>query len=348
MPLEAIWYIIVVAMLAIYIVLDGFDFGAGILHLFVAKTDQERRLVLRTIGPVWNGNEVWLLAAGGLIFFAFPKAYAAGFSGFYLALMLVLWLFMLRGLSIELRSHFANPLWRSFWDALFSLASLLLAVVFGAALGNLIRGVPLTADGYFFTAFWTTFSPGPEPGILDWFTVSMGILAAAILAVHGANYLAMKTEGSLQERAHSVASLGGWVMAFPALAMLFVIPAIQPGLAKNFTIHPSGFVLPVVAIAALLSFFFLRRRRRHTAAFLTWSLFLAGLLGDAAWGLFPRLLIAIKDPLLSLTVYNSAAPEYGLRLGLIWFGVGFVLASAYTVYVHRSFGGTVTLSEEEH
>jgi len=346
MPLEAIWYVIVVAMLAIYIVLDGFDFGTGILYLFVARSDRERRLVLRAIGPVWNGNEVWLLAAGGLIFFAFPKAYAAGFSGFYLALILVLWLFIVRGLSIELRSHLANPLWRSFWDVLFSMASLLLAIVFGAALGNLIRGVPLTPEGYFFTAFWTTFAPGPEPGILDWFTVLMGLLATGLFAVHGANYLVMKTEGSLQKRAHAIATACGWVVSLFAVAMLFVVMTVQPNLAKNFDVHPSGFILPVLAAAALLGFFYFHRSRRSVSAFLSWSLFLVALVGDTAWGLFPHLLTATKDPALSLTVYNAAAPDHGLRIGLVWFGVGFGLALAYTVYVHRCFWGTVTLADK--
>ena len=346
MPLEAIWYIIVVAMLAIYIVLDGFDFGTGILYLFVARSDSERRLVLRAIGPVWNGNEVWLLAAGGLIFFAFPKAYAAGFSGFYLALILVLWLFIMRGLSIELRSHLGNPLWRSFWDALFSLASLLLAIVFGAALGNLVRGVPLTPEGYFFTAFWTTFSPGLEPGILDWFTVLMGLLAAGLFTVHGANYLAMKTEGTLRERAHAIATTSGSVVSLFAIAMLFVVMIVQPNLAKNFDVHPSGFLFPALAAAALLVFYYSHRHRHAVMAFLAWSLFLIGLLGDTAWGLFPHLLMATKDPALSLTVYNTAAPAYALRIGLVWFGVGFGLALVYTVYVHRCFGGTVALTDE--
>ena len=154
----------VTVMLAIYVVLDGFDFGVGILYPFVARTEQERRMALASIGPMFNGNEVWLIAAGGLLFFAFPKAYAAGFSGFYLALIIVLWLLMFRGLALELRSHLDHPLWRQLCDVTFSGASLLLAIVFGAALGNLIRGVPLNRDGYFFVALWTDFLTGPEPG----------------------------------------------------------------------------------------------------------------------------------------------------------------------------------------
>src|SRR5579862_3026396 len=141
--METLWFCLVALMVAVYVVLDGFDLGVGILHLLVARTDRERRTVIASIGPVWDGNEVWLLAAGGVLYFAFPELYASGFSGFYLPLMMVLWLLILRGLSIELRSHVDTHLWRSFWDAAFGLASLLLAVFFGAALGNVVRGVPL-------------------------------------------------------------------------------------------------------------------------------------------------------------------------------------------------------------
>src|SRR5260370_944031 len=141
--METIWFILVASMLTVYVVLDGFDFGAGILHLLVAKTDAERRTVLGAIGPVWDGNEVWLVASGGVLFFAFPRAYAAGFSGFYLPLMIVLWLLILRGLSIEFRSREPNGLWRSFWDGTFALSSALMAIVLVAALANILRGWPL-------------------------------------------------------------------------------------------------------------------------------------------------------------------------------------------------------------
>src|SRR5579871_642333 len=155
--MEAIWFGILAVMVATYVVLDGFDFGAGILHLFLAKTNDERRTVLSAIGPFWDGNEVWLLAGGGVLVFAFPRAYAAGFSGFYLPLMMVLWLLIFRGIAIEFRPLENNNLWRSFWDGLFALASTLMAVVLGAALGNVIRGVPLNADGYFSGPLFSDF-----------------------------------------------------------------------------------------------------------------------------------------------------------------------------------------------
>src|SRR5581483_387457 len=165
--METVWFVLVALMLVGYVVLDGFDLGAGALHLIAARTDEERRTLLQAIGPVWDGNEVWLLAAGGTLFYAFPLLYASSFSGFYLALNMVLWLLVFRAIGIELRTHVENPVWSAFFDGSFSLASILLIVFFGAALGNVMRGVPLQADHYFFVPLWTDFRPGREPGILD-------------------------------------------------------------------------------------------------------------------------------------------------------------------------------------
>src|SRR6201993_1268601 len=158
--METLWFIIVAVMVAAYVVLDGFDLGAGVIYLTAARTANERRAILRAIGPVWDGNEVWLLAAGGTLYFAFPLLYASAFSGFYLPLMLVLWLLILRAVGIEFRAHVENPVWQSFFDFVFWISSTLLAIFFGAALGNVIRGVPLAPDGYFFEPLWTNFRVG--------------------------------------------------------------------------------------------------------------------------------------------------------------------------------------------
>lgn len=345
--METFWFIAIVVMLAVYVVLDGFDVGTGIVLLGVARTDAERRQALKAIGPIWNGNEVWLIAGGALIFFAFPRAYAAGFSGFYLALIGVLWLLMFRGLAIELRSHFRSPLWRAFWDGALAVASLLLAVVLGAALGNLIRGVPLTKDGYFFTALWTTFTPGPEPGILDWYTVLMGSTGAAVLAVHGANYLAVKTEGDLHRRASRVAERGFWVMILLAGLAVLAIPFVQPALQDGLAARPLGSVLPALAAGSLGGLWYFRKRGRDLAAFGASALFILAMLGSAAWGLYPNLLIATRDPSDSLTIYNAAASEYGLRIGLVWFTIGMSLVIAYTIAAHRSFRGKVEVVDDE-
>jgi cytochrome d ubiquinol oxidase subunit II len=193
--METTWFCLISVMLATYVVLDGFDLGAGVAHLLVARTDAERRLVLRSIGPVWDGNEVWLLAAGGTLYFAFPALYASSFSGFYLPLMIVLWLLILRGISIEFRNHIESLVWHPLWDAIFAGSSALLAIFFGAALGNVVRGVPLDAAGDFFLPLWTDFSAGKDVGILDWYTILIAVAALLTLTVHGALWLALKNEG---------------------------------------------------------------------------------------------------------------------------------------------------------
>lgn len=344
--MDTFWYIVVTAMLAVYVVLDGFDFGVGILYPFVARTEAERRAALISIGPVWNGNEVWLIASGGLLFFAFPKAYAAGFSGFYLALIMVLWLLIVRGLALELRSHLDHELWRRFWDRAFSGASLSLAIVFGAALGNLIRGVPLTREGYFFVALWTDFAPGSEPGILDWYTVLMGLASAAILALHGGNYLAMKTEGALYVRAEAAARLAGWLAFGLIVLAILAIPVVQPNLRHNYSNHPVGYLLPVAGAFALAATLVLREQQRDVAAFVASSLFILAMLGSVAWGTYPHILIATTDPANSLTIFNAAAGAYGLRAGLGWFLVGFSLVIVYQVCAHRAFRGKVQCDPE--
>ena len=208
--METIWFWLVACMLAAYVIFDGFDFGAGIVHFLVARTDDERRVALSTVGPVWDGNEVWLLAAGGTLYFAFPALYASSFSGFYLPLMMVLWLLILRGVSIEFRNHVASPVWHPLWDAGFAVSSALLAIFFGAALGNVVRGVPLDAAGEFFLPLWTNWTPGKSPGILDWYTVLAGVAVLAVMALHGALWVALKTAGEMEPRARRVAGLVWW------------------------------------------------------------------------------------------------------------------------------------------
>src|SRR5262245_49596214 len=198
--METFWFVIVALMLSVYVILDGFDLGAGIIHHLVGRNENDRTLVLRAIGPVWDGNEVWLISAGGTLFFAFPALYAASFSGFYLPLMIVLWLLILRGIAIDFRNHLTGGVWVSFWDVVFSGASLLLAIFYGAALGNVIRGVPFDAEGRFFEPLWTDFRPSGRTGILDVFTILVGLGALAALATHGALWIALKTEGALRER----------------------------------------------------------------------------------------------------------------------------------------------------
>ncbi|MFZ4622416.1 MAG: cytochrome d ubiquinol oxidase subunit II, partial [Bacteroidota bacterium] len=284
--MEIFWFVVVAFMLAMYVILDGFDLGAGILHLFIADNDDERRTVLNAIGPVWDGNEVWILAAGGTLYFAFPLLYASSFSGFYLPLIIVLWLMMLRGLGIELRHHIDNPLWKTFWDGSFAIGSGLLAIFLGAALGNVVRGVPLNADGYFFEPLWTSFTVQPEAGILDWFTVLMGIVGFSTLSVHGANYLAMKTEGNVQTRARQYCSYAVWGVLVTSIAAFFSASSIRPEILNNYTEHWWGNIFPLLGAAGLTGMFIFNKQQRDVKAFLSSSIFIGGMLASTAFGLF--------------------------------------------------------------
>src|SRR5881392_3321355 len=246
-----LWFCLVALMLGVYVVLDGFDLGAGVAHLLVAETDEERRAVLRSIGPVWDGNEVWLLAAGGTLYFAFPALYASSFSGFYLPLMIVLWLLILRGASIEFRNHIQSAVWDPLWDFLFCASSLLLAVFFGAALGNVVRGVPLDSTGYFFEPLWTSFQLSAQPGILDWYTVMIGGISLVTLTAHGALYVALKTDEDLSRRARGVALLCWPVQFFLTCISLVATYFIRPDVMGNYERHTIGLLIPILVFGSL-------------------------------------------------------------------------------------------------
>src|SRR5215472_16269961 len=242
--METFWFVLLALMLTLYVVLDGFDIGAGIISLFVARRHVERTMVLRAIGPVWDGNEVWLVAAGGAIYFVFPLLYASSFSGFYLPLMIVLWLLMLRGIGIELRTRLDNPVWRGFFDVVFFGSSALLTIFFGAALGNVVRGVPLGPDQYFFEPLWTNFRVGVSNGVLDWYTGLTGIIALVTLTAHGAIYITTKSEGELNRRTQATA-MGLWpLQVILTLGGVLATIWIRPALLDNYKQHAIGFVIP--------------------------------------------------------------------------------------------------------
>jgi len=250
--MEPVWFVLVAIMITAYVVLDGFDLGAGVLQLLIARTAEERRTVIRTIGPVWDGNEVWLIAGGGTLYFAFPLLYASSFSGFYLPLNIVLWLLILRGVGIEFRMHIENQLWQSLFDGFFALSSALLAIFFGAALGNVVRGVPLGVDHFFFEPLWTTFRPGVDTGILDWYTCVTAVLALIALVVHGSLYVTLKTEGALNEKSRKLARrLLPLLMVLTAVGVP-VTAAVRPRTMHNFREYPLADVIPA-AVAVSLS-----------------------------------------------------------------------------------------------
>jgi len=339
--METIWFSLVAAMLAVYVVLDGFDLGAGVVHLFVARSDAQRRAVLASIGPVWDGNEVWLLASGGTLYFAFPALYASSFSGFYLPLMIVLWLLILRGIAIEFRNHVRSLVWQPLWDTVFAGSSGLLAVFFGAALGNVVRGVPLDRSGEFFLPLWTDFRAGKESGILDWYTLLVAAAAFLALTVHGALWVALKTEGEVQQRARRAAQRFWWALAASVVVVTVCSFRIQPHLSESFAAHPWGYVFPLAALAGLIGMRMRAGRREGLEAFLCSCLFLIGMLTSVAFGLYPYVLPSNGDPAFSMTVTSAAAAPYGLRVGLMWFIPGMLLTTSYFVYTYRSFAGKV-------
>jgi cytochrome d ubiquinol oxidase subunit II len=339
--MQTIWYFLVAAMLIAYVVLDGFDIGAGIIHYLVARTEEDRASVIGSIGPVWDGNEVWLIAGGGTLFFAFPLLYASAFSGFYLPLTIVLWLLIFRGVGIELRKHVPVPIWQDFFDACFVFGSALLAVFFGAALANVIRGVPLGPDHFFFLSLWTDWNVGPNPGILDWYTVIGGIVAVIALTIHGALWVALKTENGLHERSRLLA-----VRALPALALLTVISLaatmkVRPSTLDNYMRYPILFVIPAGVVAALGAIYFFSRQGESRAAFLASAAYLWLMLLGAAVGLYPALLPSTLNRTYDITIYNAASGPYALSIGLIWWGFGIALAIAYFILVYRMFSGKI-------
>ena len=343
--MESLWFWIVGIMVTAYVVLDGFDLGAGAIYLAVAKTNDERRRVLRAIGPVWDGNEVWLLAAGGTLYFAFPQLYASSFSGFYLPLMVVLWLLMLRAIGIEFRAHIEHPVWQNFFDVVFSVSSILLAVFFGAALGNVVRGVPLDASGYFFEPLWTNFRLGPQTGILDWYTILIGVMALVTLTAHGSYYVAIKTDDDLGRRARGVALLCWPIQFFLTCSGLVATYFIRPEVMHNYgKFMGVGLLVPVVVFASLGVMLWANPKGKEKLAFVASSLYISGMLVGAAFALYPVVLPA-RDRQYSLTIYNTAAGAHGLRVGLVWWTLGAVLAVAYFVFIYRMFRGKVQAGE---
>jgi cytochrome bd ubiquinol oxidase subunit II len=345
--METLWFMIVAVMVAAYVVLDGFDLGAGVIYLGVAKNSRERQTILRAIGPVWDGNEVWLLAAGGALYFAFPLLYASSFSGFYLPLMMVLWLLMLRGIGIELRTHMENPVWRGFFETIFCVSSILLTIFFGAALGNVVRGVPLRPDGYFFEPLWTNFRVVANAGILDWYTVLTGVVALVTLTAHGSLYLAIKTEDDLQQRARTVARWAWPLQLVLTIVSLIATLYIRPTVLTNYERHAVGYLIPAIVFGSLGVMLYATRegKEKDKLAFVSSGVYIVGMLVGAAFALYPVVLPASTDPSYTLTIYNTAAGHHGLAVGLAWWILGFLLALAYFTLLFRMFRGKVQLED---
>ena len=343
-----IWFWLVALMIVGYVVLDGFDLGVGVLHLFLVRDEAERRQTLASIGPVWDGNEVWLLAGGGTLYFAFPLLYASAFSGFYLPLMIVLWLLILRGLSLELRNHIDVGVWRALLDGVFGLASALLTIFFGAALANVVRGVPLQANGYFFLPLWTNWHPGPKPGILDWYTVIGGLVALVALTMHGALWLVIKLSGSLGERARSIVNPLWLLLAVLTAISLVATIAVRPETLNNYFNYPFTFIVPVGVAVSLGGIRWLNRKAQPVKAFLSSCLYLFFMLAGACWALYPTLLPATTGAANDITLSRALSGPHTLAVGLAWWGFGMALAVGYIVFVYSRFRGKVDAGAMGH
>ena len=343
-----LWFWMVAIMIVGYVVLDGFDLGVGVLHLFLARTEAERRTTLASIGPVWDGNEVWLLAGGGTLYFAFPLLYASAFSGFYLPLMIVLWLLVLRGVCVELRNHIDMGVWRSLLDGVFGFASSLLTIFYGAALANVLRGVPLNADGYFFLPLWTNWQPGVSPGILDWYTVIGGLVALVALTLHGALWLAIKTSGDLEQRARNIVPPLLLALAALTVVSLFATIAVHRESLNNFFRHPVTFVIPVGVVAALACIWLWNRGQKPVKAFLASAVYLFLMLAGACWCVYPVLLPATTGAANNITLTRALSGPHTLAVGLAWWAFGMALAIGYIVFVYSRFKGKADVALHGH
>lgn len=339
MWLNIVWYILFVVIIAGYLIMDGFDLGVGILHPFLAKNDTDRRISLNSIGPVWDGNEVWLVLGGGALFAAFPMVYASLFSGFYTAMMLVLLVLILRTVAIEFRSKRPSARWRAAWDWVFFAASLGIALLLGVAFGNIMGGVALDAHGNIGSTLLELLNP---------FALLVGITTVFMLATHGAIYLSMKTEGDYQARVKR--AVPRLMLIFFVLNTVLLAAALwlHEFITERYLAQPLLAILPAAAFIAVATGWLMVRRDRTMPAFLLSSVMIAGLLFAAAAGLYPNLLISSLDPAHNLTIFNAASQPNTLTVMLVVAGIGMPFVLLYTAGVYYIFRGKVRLTAQSY
>lgn len=330
-----LWFLVVGAVFSGYAILDGFDLGAGAWHLFFRK-EQSRRIALNAIGPVWDGNEVWLVIGGGTLFAGFPVLYGTLFSAMYIPLMLFLFCLIFRAISIEFRSKEPMKWWRRMWDFNYSLSSTLLAFLLGVVLGNVLIGMPLD-ENYEFTGHWLSF--------LNPYAILVGLMTLALFMVHGALYLAMKTEGRLFDKVNVL--LRSAMIAFVLLCVLVSLYTLLyiPHLSDKLTENILLIAVPVLAALAIANIPRLVSKQRYIRAFIFSSLTVAFLLVLVAIELYPVLLRSTGDPAHSITIYNGVASNKSLGIMLLFVAIGGPMAVGYTVFVYRTFWGKVKLDE---
>jgi cytochrome d ubiquinol oxidase subunit II len=338
LDLNTLWFLLVGVLFTGYAVLDGFDLGVGAIHLF-ARGDEERRLFLNSIGPVWDGNEVWLVTGGGALFAAFPEVYASVFSGFYGAFMLFLFALIFRAVAIEFRSKRPGRRWRQTWDVAFSVASIVGSVLVGVALGNLVSGVPLDARGEIQSGFFDLLHP---------YALLVGLTTLALFVMHGTIYVVLKTEGPLQARLRSWArrAVAAFVVFYLATSVATFLA--MPHMVEPFERFPIFLVVPLLTLLAVANLPRELHHGRDFRAFLTSCLTTAGLMALFGLGLYPRLVFSQPHPERSLTIYNAASSAQTLEIMAIIAAIGMPLVVGYTIAVYRVFRGKVKLTPQSY
>ena len=333
LDLNTVWFFLVGTLFTGYAILDGFDLGVGALHL-LTKTDTDRRLMINSIGPVWDGNEVWLVTGGGALFAAFPEVYATAFSGFYMAFMLLLFSLIFRAVAIEFRSKRPSARWRNFWDVSFSAGSIVAALLIGVALGNIARGVPLGADHEYLGSFWTLLNP---------YALLVGLTTVALFVMHGAIYLVMKTEGGLQSAVRSWVNNTIIIFIIGYAATTVATLLYIPHMTDNLREAPLLFILPVLNALAIANIPREIHHGREFRAFLSSGASMAALLALFGIGMYPNLILSMPDAANSLTIYTAASSFKTLETMLIIAALGMPLVIAYTVSIYWIFRGKVRL-----
>ena len=329
--LQVVWFLLIGILLTGYAILDGFDLGVGFWHLFTKK-DKDRRTLLNAIGPVWDGNEVWLLTGGGAMFAAFPHVYATVFSGLYLALMLVLFALIFRAVSLEFRSKVETPGWRKTWDIAFALGSIIPALLFGVAVGNILRGLPLDASKNFIGTFWTLLNP---------YALIVGLLSLSMFATHGALFISLKTEGALSESAKRWAKIAWYFFIALALIATIITVLTQRQLLRNVIDLPFLLIIPILTFASIDMIYIYLRRNKLIGAFTASCLSITGLMIIGAISIFPNLVPALNNPGFNLTIINSSSSPLTLKSMLIIAIIGMPFVLGYSYWVHKKFGGKV-------
>jgi cytochrome d ubiquinol oxidase subunit II len=338
MDLNILWFVLIAVLLTGYAILDGFDLGVGVLHLFT-RGELERRSSINAIGPIWDGNEVWLLTGGGALFAAFPHVYATVFSGFYLALMLLLLALILRAISMELRNKEPMAWWRETWDIAFALGSFLAVTLLCVALGNIAYGVPLGEGFEYQGSFFTLLRPYP---------LLVGLAGTALATLHGAAWLLLKTEGELHQRARGWAWRALLVFVALYLAMTAFTLVGNTHMLDNFEAFPPLWVLALIPVGALVWLALSLKRRHDLRVFLGSSATIAGLMLLFAVGLFPQLVVSLPDTAFTLDIYNASSSSYTLSTMAIIAGLGVPVVIAYTAWAYWVFRGKVRLDEHSY